>query len=113
MVLHRQVGRDSVNLKNLDLSHSEWSNSQKLRYFDLIEKVFHEDGSRDGGLWRITDRGVQFLMGSIAVPEYVWTYRGERVEYDPDARLVTVEDTQGGFLLRSEWAAEARPRGAA
>ena len=42
----------AVDLKGLHLTHSEWDNFQKLRYWDLVSKV----GGKKGGKWRITER---------------------------------------------------------
>ena len=95
-----------ANLADLALTRNQWDNFQKLRYWSLVEPVF-EDGTRKSGIWSVTPRGLEFLVGEITVPRHVWTYRGEFVEYD--GADVSVEDVVAGYKHRPEYATEAVP----
>jgi len=71
-----------ANLNELGLTRNQWDNFQKMRYFDLVEYGYKDDGSRDSGVWCITEpRGYKFLAGKIMIPKRVETYRGQRVKY--------------------------------
>lgn len=102
----RRAGGGPLNIKVLGLTHSQWDNFQKLRYFDLVRQVW-VDGSRKRGVWEITNHGRAFLDGREPSYRSVWTYRGQRVRWDDE--LVYVGAVVGGYQLREEWAAEAVP----
>ena len=85
------LAREPINLKDLGLTRNEWDNFQKLRYWDLVRKHVDSKGKRKGGFWEITEEGKRFLCGG-SIYSHVWTYRGERVEYDGE--LIRV----GGYL---------------
>lgn len=99
-------GGGEANLADLGLTRNQWDNFQKLRYFDLVEQV-EVDGRRKRGVWRVTERGRDWLDGAIRVPMRAVTYRGERVAYEGPA--VTPNDLSPGFAHRETYAAEARP----
>lgn len=82
-----------ANLRSLGLTRNQWDNFQKLRYFGLVRRCVHADGSRRRGWWRISDLGRRFLAGEIAVFPVAVTYRGdvERWEGTP----MTVEAVIG------------------
>jgi len=93
-----------ANLKVLGLNRNQWDNFQKLRYWDLVEKVYIA-GKRANGVWRVTDRGARFLKGRIAVASAVWTYHGEWVR--DDGSTVNIRSYLSGYKHREEWASEA------
>src|ERR1035441_5888882 len=67
--VHRQ-NRNYFHLqKDLDLTKSEFTNFQKLRFHALVAKT------DDPGYWLITARGGEFLRGEVAVPRTVRTFR--------------------------------------
>ena len=103
-----KAGGGPIKLRDLGLTHSQWDNFQKLRYFELVRKVLNEDGKRRGGFWVMTMRGRAFLNGSVSVFPRVWTYRGERVRYEGVPIRVT-DVTGPHYQQRDDWAAEARP----
>lgn len=86
------TGKNVINKKSLNLSHSEYGNFQKLRFHALIAKYI-VDGEWHKGEWLITHRGAQFLHGEIQVPVRVLTFRNH-VE-DHDEQLVTVTNVIG------------------
>lgn len=78
-----------VTKNDLNLSHSEYGNFQKLRFHALIAKV-KVDGKWDRRSWLLTKRAGDFLKGRIDVPYRVQTFRNEVVGHD--ARRVFVKD---------------------
>ena len=87
-----EKGKNIIDKKELQLTHSEYGNFQKLRFHGLIAKNI-VDGEWIKGEWVITHRGAQFLHGEIQIPIRVLTFRN-RVE-DHDEILVTVRDVIG------------------
>lgn len=61
---------------------NEWSNLTKLRFHALIAK------SESRGYWLLTHRGSQFLLGNLAIPKRVLTWRNKVVDYDPEKVFV-------------------------
>ncbi len=95
-----------VAMSEVGLTYSQRCNSQKLRYWDLIKKVGDPRGK--GGDWLVTDLGWQFLRAEIALPHFVWTYRGSRVRYE--GRLIPITQLSGtGWKWRPEYAQESLP----
>lgn len=101
---YKMRGQNMFKVAELDLTHSEQANWQKLRYWDLVEKVkgFH-------GKWCISLEGVWFLLGSYRMPHAVWTYHGKVVDRDR-SKLVGPGDCWDGYKERSAWMREARDR---
>ena len=76
--------KNEVHLqRDLDLSHNEYANAQKLRYFALIA---HVEGKR--GFWLITVRGGAFLRDEAAVVHKVTTQDNEIVGKSEDKRII-------------------------
>ena len=87
-------GENKFDKKDLNLSHSEYGNFQKLRFHGLIAK-YKEDGVWKKGQWLITRRGAQFLKGQISVPKRVQTFRNKVVDHDFDQ--VNVKQVIGSY----------------
>jgi hypothetical protein len=95
----------TISMSEVKLTYSQRCNSQKLRYWYLIEKV-HDELSK-GGDWRITQRGSDFLQGKISLPQYVWTFHGEQVRYE--GRYRYIDQVTGGWKWRPDYGREAIP----
>jgi hypothetical protein len=80
-----------VHKTDLDLTHSEYGNYQKLRFHGLIAKHRDEDGRFDG--WVITKRAGEFLRGETTVPLKVQTFRNKVVDHSEET--VSVRDVIG------------------
>lgn len=94
--LHANGG--PARLVNLPLNHSEIDNFQKLRYWDLVERV------RPRGFWKITDLGKMWLLGGVKVYNRVRTVEGNVVGYDlPMMRITDVKNVHYNY-------APGRPR---
>lgn len=68
----------------------------KLEYWGLVEHQHHEagkDGKRMGGMWRITERGAEFIQGNVTVRSHVAVYNGKALDFKGDQ--ITVRDALG------------------
>ncbi len=90
---------------SIGATNSQINNLQKLRYWDIIAK--EPDASGRGGIWILTDRGLEFALGRIRLRKKVWTYRGEFVRFDGAQVLIT--DVADGWKYRPDYAREGRP----
>lgn len=89
--LVREQDNNLVQKADLDLTHSQYGNYQKLRFHGLIAKHRDDEGNFDG--WLITDRGGKFLRGELSVPMRVQTFRNKVVEHDE--QTVYIRDVLG------------------
>ncbi len=81
-----------IHKNELELTHSEYGNFQKLRFHGLIAKHRIEGAWREGE-WLITKRGGQFLRGEIQIPARVKTFRNRVIGHDTD--VVAIKDVIG------------------
>lgn len=66
-VLHKiAVQTQPAFLRELDLTNTQWTNAQKLSYWGFIEPLTMK-GQRRHGYWFLTEKGRQFLNGSLRV----------------------------------------------
>lgn len=84
-------GENLVHKQDLNLTHGEYGNYQKLRFHGLIAKHKDEDGAFDG--WVLTKRGGKFLKGQMTVPLKVQTFRNQVVGHSEET--VSVRDVIG------------------
>lgn len=90
-----------AKLRDLHLSYSKRTNFQKLRYFGLVtndEKL---------AMWTLTDKGEQFVRGTIRVQEYVWTWQADPLESEGKGVLIT--ELVPDYNHRIDYAKEGRP----
>lgn len=62
-----KYGYESIKTRDLEPIAAMNSNFELLAHWGLIESV---EGSR----WKITRRGVDFILGKIEIHKYVWIY---------------------------------------
>ena len=86
------------------LTTNEYTNFSKTQFWQLAEKAGEQ---HKGGHWKITPKGLEFLMGGLPLPRFVWVYRNEVIEYEGEERCV--EDVTDGWKFRGEYAKDARP----
>lgn len=93
-----------------ELKPYEWKNWTKLRFHGLVAK-YKIDGKWVRGYWLLTKRGNEFLMGDLAIPEEVLTFRNKVVGHSE--KLATVADVVGSrpyvedlFDIKTEIATE-------
>jgi hypothetical protein len=74
----------------------------KLRYWELIEEQPKDKSNtekRTSGMWRITDKGMMFVEGSLKIPKYVKLYNMNFYGYEGD-RVSIQESLQDKFSYR-------------
>ena len=77
--------------------HHKVNDAQKLKYFGLIRKV------DNNGLWKITQKGIDFLRGDISIPRAVWVYKNE-VQMEDDVYVHVGEVEPRWQQCRADWA---------
>jgi hypothetical protein len=82
LLVVKEQNENLVQKADLDLTHSEYGNYQKLRFHALIAKSKDEEGRFNG--WLITNRGGQFLRGEITVPAKVQTFRNHVIDHSTE-----------------------------
>lgn len=98
--LYRQGGvKDFVHITTL-LNNPEIAarglggDFSKLALWGLIEeKENSETKKRTSGLWRLTEKGINFIKGKSSVPKYVFIYNGKLAE--KSAEHVSIRDVLG------------------
>lgn len=85
IAMYRQHGQDWCRFTELGVPAR--ADEAKLAYWGLIESEegIRDDGSNRVGVWRVTDKGVDFISKLRKVPRYAVTYDGAllRLEGDP------------------------------
>ena len=102
-----KAGGGPINLKQLALTRNQWDNFQKLRYWGLVARSFHSDGTRRAGVWELTDQGSLFLAGVINVRKSVRTYRGEFKKWE--GGRTTVQRVYEGYRKREDYVSDQEP----
>lgn len=93
-------------LTELDITRNQWTNFQKLRYWGLVDKALHTDGTGTGN-WFVTSLGRAFIDNQVSVNKNVWTFRGETVKNDGDS--VYFNEVYDPFYRdRADYAKDAR-----
>ncbi len=96
----------TARTNDLNLTYSQRTNSQKLRYWALAVPYRNEEGRRKAGWWRITNRGKLFLIGLIQIPSKVVVCRNKIVAFTgPD---ILFSQVAAGYLCRQDYIYQAR-----
>ena len=104
VVLHAAPGM-KFSIADVDLSYSERGNLPKLKHWGLIKKA---DVNKDkGGDWLITNLGLNFAAGRVALEKTVWTYRDHVKRFEGEH--VYISDIITGWKYRPQYAREAQP----
>lgn len=80
------------------------SDETKLKHWELIEAqsgVEGDDGNPRTGLYRITERGKQFVRGELRVPKYARIYNGKLLSLSKD-ETVSIREALGKRFRYSE-----------
>lgn len=101
-----------IDTANVNLSHSQLNNLQKLRHFGLVVK--HLDGDTHVPRhWVITTRGWQFLAGEVRVFKQMRSFRNRIVHWSEEEAveipMVSISDVMGDkddpyWLQKSDYA---------
>ena len=85
------------SLKELDLTHNEFANFQKLQYFGLVRKD-------RGSVWVMTDKGEDFVNRYGKAPSAVYTKNGVVVNKDEE---IYINKVKGYIEVKEEWQEQA------
>jgi len=108
LALAAKAGERSFNPADY-MNANQRANFQKLRYWELIEKVRDGDTRGKGGDWIITRKGWLFLSNQVDVHWLVWTFRGKRVRYEGET--IKIKQVTGGWMYRGEYAEGSQAHG--
>jgi hypothetical protein len=98
------AGGGPISLRDLKISRTEWTNFQKLRYWELASRT------RTEGEWVLTNLGRDFIFTKTAIQKWVWTYRGSTVRFDGDT--VYFNDIHDPvFETKQDYVANSQARG--
>ncbi len=78
--------------------HHKVTDFQKLHYWGFIEKT------KKSGLWKMKQKGWQFLKGNIQVPKRVWVFNNQVVSEDDDLMVHVGNIDDRWQQGRSDWA---------
>jgi hypothetical protein len=96
-----------IAISELSLTRNQWTNFQKLRYWDLVSPLKDKNGKRIGSLWEVTTTGVNFVEGKRSIFKYVWTFRGQCDRFEGE--LITFKEMhEKHYKKRPEYAQEAQ-----
>lgn len=82
-------GENKIHIqRDLDLTHSEFGNFQKLRYWGILAK-YNENGQHVSGYWLLTRNGAAFLRCEMFMPRNVQTQDNHKIGESPEKVLIT------------------------
>ena len=95
-----------VKTDSLNLTYSQRTNSQKLRYWGLAVPCVGEDSKKKAGWWQITKMGIDFMQGNIKIPKYAFTIKGTVTKLD--GPMISFSEVNDGYDYRADYAKQAR-----
>ena len=95
---HRDNDGDWVHIQRYFASKKMNANGMNyilLKHWGLIESKPGNDDpkKRANGFWRITDKGISFVLGGLALPKYAYVYNNQAIKFSDE--LVTVREALG------------------
>ena len=89
-----------IKILHLDLSHGQADHFYLFQFWGVAER--HATKKHH---WIITQKGIDFLMGKIKIPKYIWTFRREHIPQPENDKtentMITVFET-GVELINKE-----------
>ena len=80
--------KNEVHIQHdLNLTHSQFCNLQKLRYWGLIHH-YTENGKKAAGKWLITELGGRFLRNETSVPYKIFTQDNVKIQESEERRII-------------------------
>ena len=77
------LSQQAMFLTDLNLTRYQWTNFQKLRYWNLVDQAKDPITKKATGAWKITRLGFDFIENpEITVFKNVWTFRGQPTRFD-------------------------------
>jgi|APGre2960657373_1045057.scaffolds.fasta_scaffold00818_24 hypothetical protein len=104
--LYSQQG--AANISKIGLTAIQWTNFQKLKYWGLVQKAEREDHTNIGGVWKVTQAGLDFVERGTGIQKQVWSYRGKMVRYEGDT--IFFMDLHDDYIRkRPDYVADSKP----
>ncbi len=75
-----------IEIAKLHLTNSQYSNYPKLAYWDVAAKHTIDEDTK-GGVWKITQRGIDFIAGHLSMRRKVVMKNGEFIRFDGDSMM--------------------------
>lgn len=95
-------------LAEINLTHWQVTDFQRLRYFGLVEK-FRQDGKRVKGMWSITPRGREFLAETVRVRGTAITFRNRLVGIEDELVDFRAAEGVADYKQVADYACDAEP----
>jgi hypothetical protein len=90
-----------VPIREIGLTSSEWTNFQKLRYWNLIEHVDNAESRHKGGWWKLSQTAIAFIEGRIKIPAQVIMYRNKVKSFE--GQSISFADFHPGYDHRKDY----------
>ena len=98
----------ATNISKIGPSAIQWTNFQKLKYWGLVRKAEREDHTNIGGVWELTQTGLDFVERGTGIQKQAWSYRGKMVRYEGDT--VFFNDVHDAYIRkRPDYSGDSRP----
>lgn len=92
---------------DLDLTYSQRTNSQKLRYWGLaIPYINDQEAKKKRGVWQITQKGIDFVEGRISIQRQAIVRENKVVRFK--GKHIYFCDVYEGYQYRSDFQKQAR-----
>jgi len=90
--MYREAGTDWIFMPSI---RTPGQDEVISRHWGLIERMEgrRPDGSNRVGWWRLTPRGVDFVLGRITIPQIARIFKGQLIELAGDQ--ITIRDALG------------------
>lgn len=96
-------GQATVQRKQLRwMTPGQYNTIHQLAYWNLAQPT----SDKRTGTWRITDEGMDFIQGKMAILKTAWTLNGEVIKYEGPE--IYVEDVIEGYKFFADAVAERR-----
>jgi hypothetical protein len=102
------IQHEAANISKIGLTAVQWTNFQKLKYWGLVRKAEREDHTKIGGVWELTQTGIDFVEKGTSIQKNVWSYRGRTVRQEGDSVFFT--DLHEAYMRkRPDYSGDAKP----
>lgn len=91
---------------NLNLTYSQRTNSQKLRYWGLAIPHLNKESAKKAGWWIITEAGKAFVEGRSTIWSQVIMYRNKFVRWEGEQ--INFAEVTAGYDYRSDYQDQIR-----
>lgn len=96
--IYKETGKDWIHVKDF-LRSKRFYNTHEwtlFKYWNILEqKKNNSTKKRTSGIWRITDKGEQFVLNKIRVPKHAFFFNGKNYGFAAeDTNIVETLDVE-------------------